>query len=151
MSTPASLYVRLSLSFALFLVDTDSTRRLWFVVLCLSSWDPLKTLSNAQFIRVDRWIGVGFWSDGGLIRPATHRDNSVFAPKAVVGMAVVKELTTKNIYAMRSFSEWSESSEVGKAKPLFKSVFVLLLGRRRRITFLFLGWAGLTCKPCFIY
>ena len=43
------------------------------------------------------------------------------------------------------------SSEVGKAKPLFKSVFVLLLGRRRRITFFFLGWAGLTCKPCFIY
>ena len=66
-------------------------------------------------------------------------------------MAVVKELTTKNIYAMRSFSEWSESSEVGKVKPLFKSVFVLLLGRRRRITFIFLGWAGLTCKPCFIY
>lgn len=126
MSTPASLYVRLSLSFALFFVDTDSTRRLWFLVLWLSGWDPLKTLSNAQFIRVDRWIGVGFWSDGGLIRPATHRDNSVFAPKAMVGMAVVKELTakTKNKIQkqkneMKSFSERSERSEVGKAKPLF--------------------------------
>ena len=43
------------------------------------------------------------------------------------------------------------SSEVGKAKPLFKSVFVLLLGRRKSVTFIFLGWAGLTCKPCLFF
>lgn len=78
----------------------------------------------------------------------------------MVGMAVVKELTTKtknkiqkHKNEMKSFSERSERSEVGKAKPLFNLYlyYYLLLGRRRSVTLYFLGWAGLTCKPLFLF